>query len=275
MPPPLPRCCHQHRQQWQGRLAAAMIASIKKTAFHKEVYEPAEDSFALVDALAANVQAWRRCPPRLCLEVGCGSGYVICSLALLLRDLGAATQLLATDINPRAAAATAETLAAHQARSGVDIVLTDLASALLPSLAGLVDVLVFNPPYVPTPDEEVERGGIAAAWAGGARGRRVTDRLLPLVPTLLSPRGEMFLVAVHENDPPELMRLMEAAGFDARVALQRSADEERLTILHFRRRVDRAAGAEASDRGPAGATVAEPAQQAVPHCIRQPHDRQE
>lgn len=61
---------------------------------------------------------------------------------------------------------------------------------------------MFNPPYVPTPDEEVERGGIAAAWAGGARGRRVTDRLLPLVPTLLSPRGEMFLVAVHENDPP-------------------------------------------------------------------------
>lgn len=34
------------------------------------------------------------------------------------------------------------------------------------------------------------------------------------------------------------MRLMEAAGFDARVALQRSADEERLTILHFRRRPD-------------------------------------
>lgn len=61
----------------------------------------------------------RNTPPRpaapRCLEVGCGSGYVICSLALLLRDMGAATQLLATDINPRAAAATAETLAAHQA----------------------------------------------------------------------------------------------------------------------------------------------------------------
>jgi hypothetical protein len=29
---------------------------------------------------------------------------------------------------------------------------------------------------------------------------------------------------------------MEAAGFEARVALQRKADEEQLTILHFRRR---------------------------------------
>lgn len=60
---------------------------------------------------------------------------------------------------------------------------------------------MFNPPYVPTPDDELARGGLAAAWAGGARGRRVIDRLLPAVPALLSDRGEMFMVAVHENEP--------------------------------------------------------------------------
>ncbi|PSC68421.1 hemK methyltransferase family member 2 [Micractinium conductrix] len=202
------------------------IASIKNTAFYRDVYEPAEDSFALVDALAAHAHTWRRAPPRLCLEVGCGSGYVVCSLALLLRGAGAAAQLLATDINPAAAAATAETLEAHGVHSRVDVLLTDLALVLLPALAGRVDVLVFNPPYVPTPEEEVERGGIAAAWAGGERGRRVVDRLLPLVPALLSPRGEMFMVAVHENEPEELLALMRDAGLEARVALQRKADEE-------------------------------------------------
>jgi release factor glutamine methyltransferase len=37
---------------------------------------------------------------------------------------------------------------------------------------------IFNPPYVPTPDDEVSKPGIAQAWAGGHQGRVVMDRLL-------------------------------------------------------------------------------------------------
>lgn len=40
---------------------------------------------------------------------------------------------------------------------------------------------VFNPPYVPTPDEEVQCQGISQAWAGGFQGRQVTDKILPKV----------------------------------------------------------------------------------------------
>ncbi len=74
--------------------------------------------------------------------------------------MGAVAQLLATDINPQAAIATQQTLAAHGLRSA-HVILTDLVTAFNHRLDGLVDVLIFNPPYVPTPDEEVELGGIA------------------------------------------------------------------------------------------------------------------
>lgn len=83
----------------------------------------------------------------------------------------------------------------------MDVLQDDLLRALMPRLHGAVDILVCNPPYVPTPDHEVARGGIAAAWAGGNRGRVVVDRLLPLVPQVLSPRGVFYLVTVPENDP--------------------------------------------------------------------------
>ena len=138
------------------------------------------------------------------LEVGCGTGYIITSLALILQNSGASagsTQLFATDLNPSAATATLETLQAHGLANSTDIILTDLTSGLLPRLEGTVDLLLFNPPYVPTPEEEVERGGIAAAWAGGWKGRRVTDRLLPEIPKLMSKNGEMLMVTVPDNDP--------------------------------------------------------------------------
>ena len=48
-----------------------------------------------------------------CLEVGCGSGYVICSVAKMLSQHGLRAQVLASDISSAALQATQETLVAH------------------------------------------------------------------------------------------------------------------------------------------------------------------
>ena len=83
-----------------------------------------------------------------------------------------------------------------------ELIRTDLCQGIVHGLRQQVDLLLFNPPYVPTPDEEMGLGDVlAAAWAGGWKGRRVVDRFLPLVPQLLSPQGQLFLIAVRENEP--------------------------------------------------------------------------
>lgn len=58
-------------------------------------------------------------------------------------------------------------------------------------LAHAVDILVFNPPYVPTYDDEMDGAqhdaGIAGSWAGGIDGMQVTKILLGQVDVGNSP----------------------------------------------------------------------------------------
>ena len=61
----------------------------------------------------------------------------------------------------------------------VNVVITDFTSGL--DLNGSVDILLFNPPYVPTESDEVCGTGIEASWAGGVDGREVIDRFIPLL----------------------------------------------------------------------------------------------
>lgn len=139
---------------------------------------------------------------------------------------------LGTDINPSALNCTLETLSNHQV-GGVDLIRTDLLNGLYERLCGSVDVLVFNPPYVPTDDAELQAYGIARAWAGGKQGRLVIDRFLEQVEGLLSPGGHFFLVTIEQNDPNGIIELLSSRGLSGRVALTRAADEEVLRILHF------------------------------------------
>lgn len=50
---------------------------------------------------------------------------------------------------------------------------------------------------------QVGSAGIEAAWAGGKRGREVTDRFLPVVSKLLSKKGLFYLITIIENNPGE------------------------------------------------------------------------
>jgi release factor glutamine methyltransferase len=77
------------------------------SAHYQHVYEPAEDSFLFMDALKKDLPFLeKRMPPvPRSLEIGCGSGIISAYLSNIL-GRGIFT---ATDINPRAAQATAAT----------------------------------------------------------------------------------------------------------------------------------------------------------------------
>ncbi|PRP79872.1 putative N-6 adenine-specific DNA methyltransferase 1 (putative), partial [Planoprotostelium fungivorum] len=152
-------------------------------------------------------------------------------------------QYYAIDINPIAARAAKET--ARRANIPLDIICGDLVSPLS-RMKGSIDVLLFNPPYVPTSMEEYlesidtsasEHDVIAAAWAGGPDGRCVLDRLLPIVGEYLSPNGRFYLVTVEENRPKEICSILKKQNLDGQKVIDRKARNEHLSIYRFTKRV--------------------------------------
>ena len=218
------------------------------------VYEPAEDSFLFLDTLSSQAetqfltQRFRensypdtnnivKPPSPLVLEVGTGSGVVLAFItANAQKLLGRADVLtLGVDVNPFACQATVETVRrASKDKVGANLEHTsflgvlhgDLTGSLRP---GQVDLLVFNPPYVPT--SPLNQSGIsgsehasaalqpqeqrlesysqllALSYAGGVDGMEVTNRLIEQIPSLLNEeRGTAYILLCKQNNPEQLMK---------------------------------------------------------------------
>eukprot|EP00112_Aurelia_sp_Birch-Aquarium-sp1_P009809 Seg2129.1 transcript_id=Seg2129.1/GoldUCD/mRNA.D3Y31 product="HemK methyltransferase family member 2" protein_id=Seg2129.1/GoldUCD/D3Y31 len=207
-------------------LKTPIYSHLKK--FSEDVYEPAEDTFLLLDALEADISLITKIGPTVCLEVGVGSGIVSTSLASLL---GSSSVYLATDLNQNAAICSTETGKINNA--SITVIVDDLAKSLMPRLHRLVDILIFNPPYVVTPSSEVGSHSIEAAWAGGIDGREVIDRFLPSAVKLLSDKGVFYMVVIDKNKPEEVSRIMKEYGFCSDIVMKRKAGIENLMILRF------------------------------------------
>ena len=192
------------------------------------VYEPAEDTFLLLDTLEnilCKVEG-----PQLVLELGSGSGTVITAIAKMLPN----AFCFATDLNPIAAGCTSLTARRNSVGPRIEVVVDNLATSLSHRLHQQFDLVVFNPPYVVTEKfvEGLQPSGIEASWAGGQKGREVIDRFLGLLPRLLTRKGAAYLVCLDKNDVHGLMSLAESShGLGSVIVQQRRCGIEKLSVL--------------------------------------------
>ncbi|KAI0935918.1 hypothetical protein AcV5_004201 [Taiwanofungus camphoratus] len=201
---------------------------------YAHVYEPAEDTFILLDALEQDAVELKDSKPLICLEIGSGSG---CVSSFVGSILGPSTSLyLSTDINPRASSCTYRT--GLQNKIPLEPLIASLTRPLVPRLRHAVDLLIFNPPYVPTCTVEADiaqqDADIPGSWAGGIDGMQVTSVLLEQVEDLLSPYGRFYLVAVEQNDVLGICRhMLQDHGLQSQVVIQRRAGRENLFVIRF------------------------------------------
>ena len=91
-----------------------------------QVYQPEADTFLLLAAARAEVRSGDRV-----LEIGTGTGHIAMALAQNY-------DIVVTDINPHAV------LCAQ--KNGLNVMRNDLCAGI----RGTFDLVIFNPPYLPT-----------------------------------------------------------------------------------------------------------------------------
>ena len=177
------------------------------------VYQPAEDSKLLADNAVeyAERDDW-------VLDMGTGSGYIAHRFG---EETGAS--VVGSDINPDAC---------QQAReAGVPVVRADQLSAFRDDA---FDVVVFNPPYLPTdPDREWD-DWMEEALSGGESGREVIEPFLDDLRRVLAPDGDAFLLISSLTGIDAVRKYARKSGLTTLELASEAHPYEKLVVLHLR-----------------------------------------
>ncbi|MEG0619657.1 MAG: peptide chain release factor N(5)-glutamine methyltransferase [Raoultibacter sp.] len=159
-----------------------------------------------------------------------GTGCVACSIA----HENPASHVIATDISPDAVQLARKNSEALGLDARIEVIECDLGAGIDAQLMGTFDLVISNPPYVPssvvkTIPDEVKNFEPALALDGGPDGLDLFRRLLPFAHGALKPGGTLA-VELHEEGMEHAASLAEKAGFTAVDIVHDLADKPRVLV---------------------------------------------
>ncbi|XP_053992132.1 methyltransferase N6AMT1-like [Hylaeus volcanicus] len=227
-----------------------------RSEFRNNVYDPSEDTFLFLDALEKDIDFIKQIKPSIVVDLGCGSGCLGVFLLQILstnsssakkntllkqedgmeRITDKATKhslnnlpfIIGIDINHTACIAASCTSQVNNVSCNYDTFVGNLTDNLRPYSA---DVILFNPPYVPSKLEDVAKPCITAAWAGGINGSSVIHEFISLLPTCLSKTGCAYILLEQRNSFENINKHFKSLGFDLTIILEKRRRNEHLFII--------------------------------------------
>jgi len=172
------------------------------------VYRTEDDTDLLIGVMRRGSYA----VDRRVLDMGTGSG----ALAIAAARAGA-TSVTAVDLSWRSVAAT--WMNSRLNRAAVSVRHGDLFA---PVAGRRFELVVANPPYVPSESSVLPRHPIARAWDAGPDGRALLDRICAGAGDILTPNGDLLLVHSELSGTQRTLDALTEAGLRAQVLARAS-----------------------------------------------------
>jgi release factor glutamine methyltransferase len=175
---------------------------------------PTEDTDLLVQVAAGHARKLNKADkPCTIIEIGTGCGNIAISLALQVKN----ARILASDISPEAVAVAQQNVEKHHVKEKVSLFCGDMFSPFQNlGYHGAIDMVVCNPPYIPTTSLAKLSADIVdheplVALDGGPYGIDAYRRLIAGAREFLSPSG-MLLFEIGERQEKFVERLFKKNG---------------------------------------------------------------
>ena len=186
---------------------------------HPEVYEPAEDTFLLLSAIDVN-------SGDSVFEIGMGTGII----SLFCAQKGA--NVICSDFNP---------FAVKLVKSNVKHNLSKIKGSIEVRKGSLFDILkkneqfsliIFNPPYLPTSEEEYIGGSgwFDKAVAGGKTGLKTTNQFLMQLSNHLLDEGRAFIIFSTKSPREKFNQTLEKNKLKSTIISRQSFTDETIEV---------------------------------------------
>lgn len=193
-----------------------MSQEIRQEINLDEIYQPAEDTLLLLKAALDEATS-----KDAAIEIGCGRALISREIAPRVKSI------LSTDINPHAVSLAKE--------FGLEAVRADLFRGITAKF----DLVIFNPPYLPTIDmenieEDIIEGWLNFALDGGTTGREIINRFIGDLESHLSPKGRALLLISSLTGLDEVMVKAKSEGLEVEVVASDRYFFERLYVIKLK-----------------------------------------
>jgi len=181
------------------------------------VYLPSDDTYLLLEAIQDNIKTKKIDSS---LEIGVGSGYITLGI---YSQISKAT---VTDINPIVITYIKKLKNTYNLNK-----LEIVESNLFKNIVGKYDLIIFNPPYVPSDKVPKSNELEKLATDGGGFGRKIILNFLIDLKKHLSDNGVCYLLISSFNNPHYMFKQILKNNLNYKVLREKNIFFEKLIIL--------------------------------------------